>query len=182
MPEDDVDVLSINRGTVTAPAGCGKTHLIAKALTRHGDSKPILLLTHTNAGVVALRGRLDRANVPAKAYRLCTIDGWAMRLISTFPRRSGHNPELLALASPANDYPNIRETAANLLKIPLILDEAINIDEEGLRTHEFDELLHERPQSRLRHSWHQLVVQAALPEQGVDAPFGGACFEMFVEA
>src|SRR5262245_20901771 len=68
------------------------------------------------------------------------------------------------------------------LKIPLILDEAVNIDEEGLLTHEFDELLHERPQSRLRHSWHQLVVQAALPEQGVDAPFGGACFEMFVEA
>src|SRR6516162_4322730 len=67
------------------------------------------------------------------------------------------------------------------LKIPLILNEAVNIDEEGLLTHEFDELLHERPQSRLRHSWHQLVVQAALPEQGVDAPFGGAGFEMFVE-
>src|SRR6516164_103200 len=45
------------------------------------------------------------------------------------------------------------------LKIPLILDEAVNIDEEGLLTHEFDELLHERPQSPLRHSWHQLVVQ-----------------------
>jgi hypothetical protein len=40
----------------------------------------------------------------------------------------------------------------------------------------------ERPQPRLRHSWHQLVVQAALPEQGVDAPFSGACFEMFVGA
>src|SRR5215469_13138889 len=68
------------------------------------------------------------------------------------------------------------------LKIPLISDEAVNIDEEGLVTHEFNELLHERPQSRLRHGWHQLVVQAALPEQGVDAPFGGAGFEMFVEA
>src|ERR1700751_4556806 len=73
-------------------------------------------------------------------------------------------------------------TPLSQLKIPLILDEAVNIDEEGLLTHEFDELLHERPQSRLRHSWHQLVVQAALPEQGVDAPFGGAGFEMFVEA
>ena len=74
------------------------------------------------------------------------------------------------------------QQVAQALKIPLILDEAVNIDEEGLLTHEFDELLHERPQSRLRHSWHQLVVQAALPEQRVDAPFGGACFEMFVEA
>src|SRR5215469_5226136 len=50
------------------------------------------------------------------------------------------------------------------LKIPLILNEAVNIDEEGLLPHEFYELLHERPQSRLRHSWHQVVVQAALPE------------------
>ena len=51
----EVDLLAIDRGSVTAPAGCGKTHHIAEALTRHGDGKPILILTHTNAGVVALR-------------------------------------------------------------------------------------------------------------------------------
>ena len=116
MPDNDVDLLSINRGTVTAPAGCGKTQLIAEALTRHGGGKPILVLTHTNAGVVALRGRLDRAGVPARAYRLSTIDGWAMRLISTFPARSAHNADLLQLAHPRTDYPNIRVAAAKLLK------------------------------------------------------------------
>ena len=116
MPDNDVDLFSINRGTVTAPAGCGKTQLIAEALTRHGGGKPILVLTHTNAGVVALRGRLDRAGVPATAYRLSTIDGWAMRLISTFPARSAHNAELLQLAHPRTDYPNIRDAAAKLLK------------------------------------------------------------------
>jgi DNA helicase-2/ATP-dependent DNA helicase PcrA len=116
MPDNEIDLLAINRGTVTAPAGCGKTHLIAEALTRHGDGKPILVLTHTNAGVVALRGRLDRAGVPARAYRLSTIDGWAMRLISTFPARSAHNADLLQLANPRNDYPNIRDAAAKLLR------------------------------------------------------------------
>lgn len=116
MPDNDIDLLAIDRGTVTAPAGCGKTHLIAEALTRHGGGKPILVLTHTNAGVVALRGRLDRAGVPAKAYRLSTIDGWAMRLISTFPARSAHNANLLQLVNPRTDYPNIRVAAAELLK------------------------------------------------------------------
>lgn len=116
MPDNDIDLLAINRGTVTAPAGCGKTHLIAEALTRHGGGKPILVLTHTNAGVVALRGRLDRAGVPAKAYRLSTIDGWAMRLISTFPERSAHNTDLLQLAHPGTDYRNIRVAAAKLLQ------------------------------------------------------------------
>lgn len=122
MAENDIDILKIDRGTVTAPAGCGKTHLIAEALTRHGDTKPILVLTHTNAGVVALRGRLNRAGAPTKAYRLCTIDGWAMRLISTFPARSAHDPNLLKLVNPNNDYPNIRVAAVNLLKAGHVSD------------------------------------------------------------
>lgn len=115
MPENEIDLLAVDRGAVTAPAGCGKTHLIAKALTRHGGKKPILVLTHTNAGVVALRGRLDNAGVPSEVYRLSTIDGWAMRLISTFPQRSAHDTDLLKLVRPGIDYPNIRVAAAKLL-------------------------------------------------------------------
>ena len=122
MPDNNIDLLAIQRGTVTAPAGCGKTHLIADALTRHVSNKPILVLTHTNAGVVALRNRLDRLGVPTDAYRLSTIDGWAMRLISTFPGRSAHDPHLLALANPRIDYPNIRVAAAQLLKAGHIND------------------------------------------------------------
>jgi ATP-dependent exoDNAse (exonuclease V) beta subunit len=66
MPAPEIDLLAIDHGTITAPAGCGKTHLVADALTRHTAAKPILILTHTNAGVVALRGRLDRALALAK--------------------------------------------------------------------------------------------------------------------
>lgn len=122
MPKPEIDLLAIDRGTVTAPAGCGKTHLIAEALSRHAGEKPILVLTHTNAGVVALRGRLDKAGVPPKAYRLSTIDGWAMRLISTFPQRSGHAPDLLKLTRPNTDYPTIRVAAFELLKAGHVSD------------------------------------------------------------
>lgn len=116
MDPIEIDLLAIERGTVTAPAGCGKTQLIANALVRHRGNKPILVLTHTNAGVAALRSRLDRAGVPASAYRLSTIDGWAIRLISTFPGRSAHDPEIQRLAAPARDYPAIREAAWKLLQ------------------------------------------------------------------
>jgi hypothetical protein len=122
MPGDEIDLLAIRRGTVTAPAGCGKTHLIAESLTRHEGAKPILILTHTNAGVAALRGRLDRAGVRPKAYRLLTIDGWAMRLVNTFPKRAAHDQSLLNLANPSTDYPNIRVAAARLLKAGHISD------------------------------------------------------------
>lgn len=113
MPAE-IDLLSIVRGLVVAPAGCGKTQLIADALVRHAERKPILILTHTNAGVVALRSRLEKAGVKPAAYRLSTIDGWAIRLISTFPQRAGHNTAIVSGARP--NYPAIREAAAGLLK------------------------------------------------------------------
>lgn len=92
MTTSEFDLLTIERGLVIAPAGCGKTQLIANALRNHKFAKPILVLTHTNSGVAALRGRLDKAGVKPSAYRLSTIDGWAIRLISTFPLRSGYDP------------------------------------------------------------------------------------------
>jgi hypothetical protein len=122
MADSDPDILAINGGTITAPAGCGKTHLIANALKRHLGTKPILVLTHTNAGVVALRGRLDRAGVPTSAYRLSTIDGWAMRLISMFPTRAASDPKILNLATPNTDYPAIRDAAWKLLKAGHVAD------------------------------------------------------------
>ena len=75
-----------------------------------------MVLTHTNAGVVALRARLKRAGVQSSAYRLSTIDGFSMRLIAKFPARSGHASGLLELRSPSSDYPAIRTAARHLLE------------------------------------------------------------------
>jgi UvrD/REP helicase N-terminal domain len=71
------------------------------------------VLTHTNAGVAALRGRLDRARVASSSYRLSTIDGWAIRLATAFPRRSGLDLAAVECASP--NYPAIRLAANRLL-------------------------------------------------------------------
>jgi DNA helicase-2/ATP-dependent DNA helicase PcrA len=72
-------------------------------------------LTHTNAGVAALRSRFDRGGVNSSSYRLQTIDGWAIRLISTFPSRSHLDLNLLKIETPGNDYPAIRDAACRLL-------------------------------------------------------------------
>lgn len=91
---DVPDILQAQRGHVVAPAGCGKTELIAKTVA-HAESKPVLVLTHTTAGVAALRQRLHRDGVPASHYRLNTIAGWALTIISMFPERAGylHDPQ-----------------------------------------------------------------------------------------
>lgn len=115
MPPE-YDLSAVNRGAVTAPAGCGKTQLIADTLALHSGPKPILVLTHTNAGVAALRTRLQRGRVPHSAYRVTTIDGFAMGLVGTFPLRSGLNPQVLKLDNPRTDYNAIRDAAWRLLQ------------------------------------------------------------------
>ncbi len=45
-----------------------------------------------------------------------------MRLISTFPARSAHDPALLTAGDPRTDYPNIRVAAAKLLKAGHVTD------------------------------------------------------------
>ena len=76
-------VLSSARGLVVAPAGCGKTQLITEVL-KEGASKPYLVLTHTVAGVYALKKRLRALGVPTKNYRISTIDGWALLVAGAF--------------------------------------------------------------------------------------------------
>jgi hypothetical protein len=122
MTDSDINLLAVTRGTVTAPAGCGKTHMIAQTLKQHNGAKPILILTHTNAGVAALRARLDKAGVAANSYRLATIDGWAMRLVGLFPKRAEIDMSVLKLANPKKDYPRIREATWRLLEAGHIND------------------------------------------------------------
>ncbi|RJX32001.1 MAG: DNA helicase UvrD [Oxalobacter sp.] len=112
----ELDIFATSRGTVTAPAGCGKTQLITDTLKRHTAKKPVLVLTHTNAGAGALRTRLQRADVTNSTYRVMTIDGFAMRLTGTFPMRSGLPPNILNLDNPGRDYPTIRGAAWRLLQ------------------------------------------------------------------
>jgi hypothetical protein len=107
-------LLEVDRGSVVAPAGCGKTQLIANALADSESEKPILVLTHTNSGIAALRSRLTLANVPTRKYRVATIDGWALRLLHSFPVRGGMGPADLGAGH--IDYRRVREKAANLLR------------------------------------------------------------------
>ena len=114
MPSPEA-LLDVARGAVVAPAGCGKTQLITDAVAALRGRLPMLVLTHTNAGVAALRARLERAGVRPRACRVITLDGWAMRLAATFPSRSGLRPEALELRDPRRDYPEIRDAAVRLL-------------------------------------------------------------------
>ncbi|MEK7717106.1 MAG: UvrD-helicase domain-containing protein [Pseudomonadota bacterium] len=85
---DAATLLSANRAFVIAPAGCGKTELIAKAVYLDAGCRS-LVLTHTHAGIDALRKRLKALGAAASTYEVDTIASWSLRLVASFPNTTG---------------------------------------------------------------------------------------------
>lgn len=86
MPEVG-EVLGARRGYVIAPAGCGKTELIADSVA--ASDRRNLVLTHTHAGVGALRARLRAKGVPPRRFSVETITGFCLRFAASYPTSSG---------------------------------------------------------------------------------------------
>lgn len=74
------------KGYVIAPAGYGKTHLIAMAVK--AATKRQLILTHTFAGVNSIRAKMNALGVPASKYQIDTIASWSLRLCLAYPKTS----------------------------------------------------------------------------------------------
>lgn len=80
------------KGYVVAPAGFGKTHLIANAVM-YSEGRQ-LILTHTHAGVDALKKKLQKLNVPPAKYNVDTIASYALRLCLSYPQTTDWNIEI----------------------------------------------------------------------------------------
>ena len=71
--------------SVEMPAGTGKTHLLAAAAAvAAGEGQRSLILTHTNAGVDAIRRRLKTFGVESGLVRVDTITSWAFALVGSY--------------------------------------------------------------------------------------------------
>lgn len=113
-PEDlevlSAAVLSQAPCALEMPAGTGKTHLLAKSVAIAAkDDLRSLILTHTNAGVDALKKRLSKMGVPPSSYKVDTITGFAFSLTRAYEDISGvtvpstpdwtHSPDYIAGAN-----------------------------------------------------------------------------------
>ena len=78
-------------GYVVAPAGYGKTYLIAESTARSTGRQ--LILTHTYAGVNALRRKMRALGVSDRLHRIDTIASWVLRLSLSYSGTSGWTDE-----------------------------------------------------------------------------------------
>ncbi len=83
-------VIAALPASVEKPAGTGKTQLVAAiaAIAAEAGSRT-LVLTHTHAGVDAIRQRLLAFGVPKSQVHIDTIAGWAFDLARSYPIISG---------------------------------------------------------------------------------------------
>ncbi|WP_165839567.1 UvrD-helicase domain-containing protein [Rhodococcus sp. Eu-32] len=76
--------------SVEMPAGTGKTQLIAAMASVAVDKgQSVLILTHTNAGVAALRTRIKKFGVKQSNIHVDTIASWAFELVRHYPVLAG---------------------------------------------------------------------------------------------
>ena len=122
--------------SVIAPAGCGKTTLIAEAAARHNSGHQ-LILTHTHAGVHALRNRLRQFNADPNSFLVDTIAGWSLRYAAAYPAVSG-----LANFTPGvtGEWDDVYDSMIRLLD-NRIIQEVISESYSGLYVDEYQDCL-----------------------------------------
>ncbi len=95
-------IAGADSGFVESPAGCGKTEAIVRTVGGYcADTQ--LVLTHTHAGVDALRQRFRDHSVPSAKYHVDTIAGWAWGWVRKYPHNAGYEGAI-DIAKWANVY------------------------------------------------------------------------------
>jgi hypothetical protein len=156
---DPAALAAERRAYVVAAAGCGKTELIADAAgLTPGRS---LVLTHTHAGVGALRARLDKKHVPRDLCSVETLTGFALRFAASYPVTSGWLG-----GHPSNDdWPAVQQAATRWLATPAA-EQVLAASYDGVYVDEYQDCTA---------SQHRMVCQIAefLPTRLLGDPLQG---------
>ncbi len=102
------------RGYVIAPAGYGKTHLIAQAVKESAQRQ--LVLTHTYAGVNSIKRKMQLLQIPPSQYQIDTIASWALRMCLYFPKTSKWNKD----HPTGKDWNRLYSACATMLNRPFV--------------------------------------------------------------
>lgn len=86
------ELISNNTAAVIAPAGHGKTEMLSEIVER--SSGKLLLLTHTNAGVDAIKKRIKKKNISGSRYNVETIAAFCIKWCNSYCSTCNINKKL----------------------------------------------------------------------------------------
>jgi len=107
-------MLGSTRSFAVAAAGCGKTELLGQLVADQRSGRQ-LILTHTHAGVAAIKKRLADMRVPHDKFHLDTIAGWCLRYGAAYPAISGYHPGAEADPDWTATYPGAEKVCRTAL-------------------------------------------------------------------
>lgn len=113
-------IANASSGFVEAPAGCGKTEAIVRTVGGYCND-PQLILTHTHAGVDALRQRFKKHQVPGSRFRVDTIAGWAWGWVRKYPDNAGYQG-----STEFADWNDVYAAMSNLLQKNFVSQGVLN--------------------------------------------------------
>ena len=80
--DEFIEIEHCENAVITAPAGHGKTEMVAELVELLSGKQ--LVLTHTNAGVEALKKRMIKKNVQSNVYTILTIAAFCYKWILAY--------------------------------------------------------------------------------------------------
>lgn len=151
-----------SRGVIVAPAGHGKTHLIATRICGAESDERLLVLTHTNVAVRALRKRL--MTKPTATVQIETLDALALRIATAFPATSGVPQET---GGTGTDWESVVRPGALKALQSLAIREAFTRSYTGVIVDEFQDCTHAQAALVLALAEHVPTVVLGDPMQSV---------------
>lgn len=88
-------IFQTDSSAIIAPAGHGKTEMIVD-IVKYGEGRQ-LLLTHTNAGVDALKSRLNKKEIPKDKYVVTTIAAFCIKWCMSYENTANIDKSLSPL-------------------------------------------------------------------------------------
>lgn len=103
---------------IEAPAGYGKTERLVQIVDESTDARKVLLLTHTRAGVAAIKNRLAKYSIASNKYEIATIASFCMYWCKAYPKSARFHYCLPYQYPGTHYYPNLYNSTSRLLNYP----------------------------------------------------------------
>ena len=148
-----------NKGMIVAPAGYGKTYLIAEAVVNFGKERE-LILTHTHAGVSSIKRKILAMSPLKRNFQVETIDGFILRYVLNYPKTSQWTGSIDEI-----EWDQVRKCGIHIFK-EIFIKDVIRNSYAGLYVDEYQDCCSEQ---------HTIILELAsiLPTRVLGDPLQG---------